>query len=309
MPTRNQQRYARSLRDIAKRYSRLDDQTLRRLISLLQDSRRRIAAQLLNNPSEFTSFHLRRLQSNIDLIVSEFQASFATELRNSFNGATLLGQASVIEPLEAINVNAAVALGVNPVTNVALDFSAELVRNIADDMRQSINTQLRLAVLGEQSPFQAMQAVTRALGIKAKDGVWGRRRRPEVVRGVAARSEAIVRTEMTRIFNLAHSSQQQATAEIVPDLRKRWLATGDDRTRETHIRAHRATMDEPIPITEPFSVGGAALMFPGDPAGPAAETIRCRCTMSTVHPEIGVIETPLDELISSEIEQREKQAA
>jgi uncharacterized protein with gpF-like domain len=30
---------------------------------------------------------------------------------------------------------------------------------------------------------------------------------------------------------------------------------------------------------QPFIVGGARLMQPGDPAGPPGETIQCRCTV------------------------------
>ena len=309
MPTPKQQ-YAAALRDIAKRYSRLDDQTLRRLIELLQQSRQRIAAELLNDPSEFRAFHLQRLQSEIGRIVSEFEVQYRASLRGSFDDAVALGQASVTEPFAAIGVNATSVFALNPqIVNVAVDFSAELARNITDDMRQSINTQLRLGVLGEQSPFTVMKAITDTLGIKARDGVWGIRRRPEVVKGVAARAEAITRTEMTRMFNLAHNSQQQATAEIVPDVRKRWIASGDNRTRDSHIRAHRRYQREPIPVDKPFIVGGARLMFPGDPSAPAKETILCRCSQQTVHPEIGVIDTPIDTLIAEELDKRKKERA
>ena len=51
------------------------------------------------------------------------------------------------------------------------------------------------------------------LGIKSYDGVWGLRSRPDVVKGVAARAEAITRTELTRVFNLAQTEyQRQASA-------------------------------------------------------------------------------------------------
>ena len=274
LPTPRQQ-YAKALEDIAKRYSRLDDQTVRRLISLLQETRKEIAIQLLNNPTAFESFRLGQLRASIDQIIGEFQTKLNTSLRSSFSDATGLGAASVIEPLAAVGVGASFNTISPQLVNTAVDFSAELVQNIAADLRQSINTQLRLAVLAQQSPFVAMKNITKALGIKASDGIWGKRRRPELVRGVAARSETIVRTEMTRIFNLATHSQQREAAEAIPGLTKRWIATADERTRDSHIAAHQATLTEPIPIDEPFNVGGSSLMFPGDPAGPAGETINC----------------------------------
>lgn len=55
---------------------------------------------------------------------------------------------------------------------------------------------------------------------------------------------------------------------------KAWLATEDTRTRPTH---HAADGQRTL-LTEPFIVGGARLLFPGDPRGPANEVINCRCT-------------------------------
>jgi hypothetical protein len=57
---------------------------------------------------------------------------------------------------------------------------------------------------------------------------------------------------------------------------KRWQATGDDRTRPSHLEAD----GQQVPINEPFEVGGSALMHPGDPNGPPDLIINCRCTMT-----------------------------
>ncbi|NGO70508.1 phage minor head protein [Streptomyces boncukensis] len=54
---------------------------------------------------------------------------------------------------------------------------------------------------------------------------------------------------------------------------KVWLATNDARTRATH----RAAEGQQQPLRQPFTVGAAALQFPGDPRGPAGEVINCRC--------------------------------
>lgn len=302
--------YADALNEISKRYGHLDHQTVRRLIELLQETRKSIALQLLQGPTDFETFRLSQLRDNIDIIVKRFQLQFGDDLTKALVEAHGLGVGGVTNPLNAIGLNVGTFNTIPTAQlNVVLDFSAELIQNIGDDLRKTINTQLRLSTLAQQTPFQAMKNVTDALGIKAKDGVWGRRNRPEVVRGVAARAETIVRTEMTRIFNLAQSSQQQQAAQTVPELRKRWVATGDGRTRDSHLRAHRRYNRNPIPIDKPFIVGGAKLMFPGDPRGPASETINCRCTTVMVHPDVGVIGTPLDDRIDTEIKQRDKQKA
>jgi hypothetical protein len=91
------------------------------------------------------------------------------------------------------------------------------------------------------------------------------------------RGETIARTES---INALRSGQNESIRQAVEvgeldtqDVTKVWDATGDSRTRLTHIQAdgQRRALDEP------FNVGGADLMYPGDPSGPARETIQCRC--------------------------------
>lgn len=57
---------------------------------------------------------------------------------------------------------------------------------------------------------------------------------------------------------------------------KRWLSASDGRVRPDHATAHGQT----VPLEEAFSVGGAAMQYPGDPAGPPAEVFNCRCTLT-----------------------------
>ena len=95
------------------------------------------------------------------------------------------------------------------------------------------------------------------------------------------RAERIARTEIVGTSNAANFF---GALNFIPDLdTKTWIATGDRRTRRTHRQAGRTQID--IPYSEPFSVGGSLLMFPGDPTlGAAAkEIIQCRCgvTFST----------------------------
>lgn len=59
---------------------------------------------------------------------------------------------------------------------------------------------------------------------------------------------------------------------------KVWISTEDKRTRPTHVAADQ----QRTLLSEPFRVGGASLLFPGDPTGPAGEVINCRCGMLPV---------------------------
>jgi hypothetical protein len=101
------------------------------------------------------------------------------------------------------------------------------------------------------------------------------------------RAVVVARTETIGAYNagtLAGFKGFAATAG--GDWEKGWLATHDHRVRPTHLAADLGTpgTGQRVPLDEPFSVGGAALMHPGDPSGPPEEVIQCRCSMVLVRP-------------------------
>lgn len=87
----------------------------------------------------------------------------------------------------------------------------------------------------------------------------------------------IARTETTRIENSARQSIGDEGVRLGFKMWKRWVATGDARTRDEHLSAD----GQEVPNDEPFEIGGEQLMFPGDESlGASPEnTINCRCTM------------------------------
>jgi len=96
---------------------------------------------------------------------------------------------------------------------------------------------------------------------------------------VRLRSAVIARTEIHSASNVAEA-EMIAASGLESQLQRRWIAVEDDRTRSTHIAADGQIR----PADEPFDVGGAKLMFPGDPTGPAQEIIMCRCAVGYVTP-------------------------
>jgi hypothetical protein len=85
------------------------------------------------------------------------------------------------------------------------------------------------------------------------------------------RAELIARTEMIRASNAAAWGLYRSWGVT----EKEWLATMDDRTRETHAMAS----GQVVGIDETFNVGGEDLRYPGDPRGSPGNTISCRCTV------------------------------
>lgn len=91
------------------------------------------------------------------------------------------------------------------------------------------------------------------------------------------RANRIARTESTRAWNAG----TLAAAEVItgPDrpLVKQWITRMDERVRASHREANGQLRL----LAEEFDVGGYAMMYPGDPTAPAAETINCRCILRT----------------------------
>lgn len=89
------------------------------------------------------------------------------------------------------------------------------------------------------------------------------------------RAVVIARTEALGALNGSRADAFTAFAEDEDaEMERMWLSTIDTRTRPTHVVAD----GQRVGLTDPFMVGGFALMFPGDPEGPAQEVIQCRCT-------------------------------
>jgi SPP1 gp7 family putative phage head morphogenesis protein len=92
------------------------------------------------------------------------------------------------------------------------------------------------------------------------------------------RATVIARTEVVSAYNGAVYDAGTLNGLIVA---YQWIATNDGRTRPSHRHA-----DNQIQLPgQPFQVGSAQLMYPGDPNGPAKEIIQCRCTVAPLTAE------------------------
>jgi uncharacterized protein with gpF-like domain len=89
------------------------------------------------------------------------------------------------------------------------------------------------------------------------------------------RSALIARTETHGAANFGATS---AAKETGLPLRKEWIAAEDARTREDHALAD----GQIVGMDDAFDVGGASLMYPGDPSGPPEQVINCRCAQGFI---------------------------
>lgn len=92
-----------------------------------------------------------------------------------------------------------------------------------------------------------------------------------------ARAARIARTESTRAWNAATLGVAQALQTETRRAVKQWITRQDSKVRPTH----REVNGQLRLIEEPFDVGGTEMMYPGDPAAPADESVNCRCVLRT----------------------------
>ena len=86
------------------------------------------------------------------------------------------------------------------------------------------------------------------------------------------------RTATTSAQNAGRQDSYEAAAKMGIKVRKRWIATKDNRTRHEHGMADGQVVE----YDKPFDVGGYEMMFPGDKSAPGHLVYNCRCTMRTV---------------------------
>lgn len=138
--------------------------------------------------------------------------------------------------------------------------------------RRALRRGIDLAWGKRQITAQVTAGILQGEGIK---GLAGRLQTniPNMNRTSAIRA---ARTAVTGAQNAGRLDSYLQAEEMGIALEKQWLATLDNRTRHNHAAADGQTVE----ADKPFTVGGFALMYPGDPSGPGHEIYNCRCTMT-----------------------------
>jgi len=93
--------------------------------------------------------------------------------------------------------------------------------------------------------------------------------------GIQSRAMTIARTETNTVVSGATNFGYMQAG-----IKKKWLASIDERTRESHIQLDAA---DPVAADASWiTITGAEMRYPGDPNGPAEEVVNCRCALIPV---------------------------
>lgn len=136
-------------------------------------------------------------------------------------------------------------------------YSPQIARTIVSDLRAQL--------------IQGIDAGDRVSDLQA-------RVRKVLVTDAPNRISKIIRTEINAGMNAGALESYKSTKQVS---RKKWLTAGDILVRGNRPGdqfSHKDAHGQVVKVEDPFIVGGQRLQHPGDPAGSAANIIRCRCT-------------------------------
>ncbi len=279
-------RYVEKIAALIKRGEKLTKVELRRLQALLDEAHRNVRDIVLDPRTEWQLAHFDVLRQRIELTIGHLDAEAKKHLRGYEALRWEQGTAWTDDMLSLFGGERAL-IGVpldRSLLAPLLDMSADLITNQSAKTIGDIGAHIQRGILGGKTPFQVMEDVA---GTLTSPGVFG---------DYMTRAEMIVRTDGNRLFDLAQKGRMKQWDKERGGLLKVWQHGGAavKNPREDHIRAgERYSVGGnpgPIPIDEPFIVGGVPMQYPRDPSAPARMTIGCHCAMSAFRPEWGSAE-------------------
>jgi hypothetical protein len=261
-----QERFAERIEAIAARIDRLPDEAARAALDELEGLRRRVIGALASSEG-FQADRLRQLTARIEGVMEDFATRYAVAIEPFQRTAVQLGRAAVVDPL----VQSGLALGVPEIprrlVEATLDYQADLIKGLTQDGTRRITQAIRRGAIEGRSVFEVMQDVAGSL---EDAGPFA---------SIAARAEAITRTELARLQAVAGQASLEESKRLVPDLLKQWKHSGNPRGRVAHMLADGQTRE----VEEFYEVAPAPgkpverLLYPRDPRASAANSVMCGC--------------------------------
>ena len=253
--------FQKKVSDLIARANRLEDEEVKKAIRLLAEARKTVAATVAS--TEWQTFYLPQMKQAIERAMNEFSMKYSVDLRDAQLGFWDAGVAMVDLPLASVGITAALPAIDTTLLGIIQGYGADLVTGLGKSAAQQINNELTLGLMGQKSPYEAMQAIGRNLKDKS------------IFKSIAERAETITRTEAGRALSAAAQARFEEAAKVVPRLKKKWVY-GHAKRRQPRI-LHQLADGQVRDVDQPFDVAGEKLMYPRDPNGSAKNTINCQC--------------------------------
>lgn len=235
-------------------------------LQLLRGLAGAIAALLAEQPQDWRQWQLTTIQGQVEALIAGLQGELQAAVDTNLQAVWQVGVASVDAPLAAAEIHVGMFMPVldTSVLTALRSFTAGRIKDLASSAAAAVDQAVHLAVLGAQTPGDAIKAVRAALG--APDA-------PTLVR-----ARRIVITSMGQAYASAGQQRLDGAAKVVPDLGKQWRRSGKIHSRWSHDALDGVSVDAGQPFKVPQKGGGFIDMkHPHDPSAPPAEVINCGC--------------------------------
>ncbi len=237
------------------------------MLKVLEELRKDTLAQVAHASTEWQAYYLPKYKAAVEDAVKRWQDKAASELSGQESDMWGFGRELLQKPL----FDAGMAVRLPAISTHLLDqlqdFGRLKLSQVGADAMYRIQSELTLGMTGAKKP----QDVIDAVGSNLSDS--------SIFGSTKNRALAITKHEMGKTFSKAsQENMKQANVTLKNRLRKQWVHAGHPiRPRETHVAAGEYYADNPIPVDEPFIVGGVELMYPRDESAPLEETMNCGC--------------------------------
>jgi len=235
---------------------------------LLSDARKEVASLIAS--TEWEAYRITEYKAAVDRITEAFAKSYGGMLSESLGIVWDAGADVVAMPLGAAGISIAAPEISMTALEIMQGYSADLVTNIADDLRKRINAEISMGVIGGKTPFQVMTAIGRNLSD------------PSVFKTISTRAETIQRTEMARVFSNARESRMKAIENTEPKIRlmKKWIHSGKANYRAWHKKLNGVE----VARNKNFPGG---IPYPHAPVLAAKDVVNCGCVHVLSSPDWG----------------------
>jgi hypothetical protein len=237
-----------------------------------------------------------QLIASLDAAMAAHIGGVQAQLGRGIQSAYVQGMLSLESLVMAFEVQYPFGIAVTQaqIEAFTLQTTFSKITMVTEEMQGLIRANVLQGLYLNQTPFQAMQGLTHIMGIRPMYGRYGF---SEIgATGITAKAERIVRTEFMTALNMGFITRLNEAAQVLPDLNKGWMSTGDMRTRDSHLIAH----GQIVAHDEVFVVGGETCVGPHDPSLSPRERINCRCRAYPIREEWGE-EGELTQLIDEEV--------
>lgn len=236
------------------------------MTSILGDLQKQVQAELGRAAlGSWDAYQLRRMLDAIERQFGDYSSITKKEMSKNLDTAWELGEAMVEAPLKTAGE---IWMGFNvsksSIEVLALkNFGENITQKMFGDAYLKIRGEITLGVLGGKTPAEVATAIGKDLKGKS------------IFSSIAARAEAITKTEMGRVFSAATQARLEEAAQYIPDLKKKWIHAGHPKV--ARISHKLVAAQDPIPWDEKFLVGSTLMKHPRDSSAPISEVINCGC--------------------------------